>query len=403
MSSTTDYSTYTFEDMFNCLSLGYSINWPYTQVRGSKNEFYTTCPLCGGHNCSLNFSKNLGRCFGSKKVACDKTWNPDTFGAAVTGETNAGFDHQMRSYLKGEILNVKSKKKVSYKKSTKEYKAEEEVILASDEVLNSTYSSLLSLLPITERDNRELTLRGLTQEEILKLRYKSYAFKSQDELTYLAGKLIKGGAIFENVPGFYKRNNEWTLCKNLPVIMIPVVNENKQIVGFQQRKHDEDVNEAKKIKKMGWFSSNGLECGTKRPIALHFATSFVSDLSGNIKPFFKDDTVYFTEGPMKADLIHLIEKVGVIAIPGVNNRKILCSKFDYFRSLGIKKFVDYLDMDYVTNETVKLHLENLKKEIIDAGFEYERKDWNVDIEGSTKKLKGRDDYLMYHNRGIIPR
>ncbi len=398
-----DYSTYTFADMFNALSLVYSINWDYKPVRGSKNEFYTTCPLCGGENCSLNFAKNLGRCFGSKKVACDKSWNPDTFGATITGVSYADFDHIMRAYLKGEAVNTNGNNKVSYRKVTTEYKEDEEINLASDDILNDTYGALLSYLPLTERDNRDLLLRGFKQNEIAKLRYKSYSIKNEDERNRVADNLINKGCQLENVPGFYVEKDNWTMKKNLPVVMIPVINEKQQLVGLQQRKHNEDVNEAKKIKKIGWFSSNGENKGTKRPIILHFACTFVRDLDGTKRPFFKDDTVYFTEGPMKADIIHLLENVGVIAVPGVNNRKIITEKFDYFKSLGIKKFVDYLDMDYVTNKTVKLHLQKLKDEIIAAGFEYERKDWDMNIPNSNKKLKGRDDYLMYHMRNIIPR
>ena len=399
-----DYKTYTFEDVFNTLSLVYSVNWGYTKVRGSKNEYYTTCPECGHDNCSLNFNKGLGRCFGSKKVACDKTWNPATFGAAIVGESTKDFDHVVRSYLNGDSYNKKSKSKVQYKKRNIEVKDEEQCILANDNVLNDTYSSLLSHLSLTERDYRDLKLRGFLDDEIQKLNYKSYAEKTQDACTQLVDKIINDGKKLDNVPGFYKLNGKWTIAKNLPVVMIPVRNEKGLIVGMQQRKHNEDVNEAKKIKKMGWLSSNGANMaeGTKRPVVLHYATTFVNTIYGEKRPFFKNDIVYFTEGPMKADIIHLLEGVGVIAIPGVQNRKLIASNFEYFKSIGVKKFVDYLDMDYVTNKTVADQLEKLKKEILDAGFEYERNDWDVNIPNSQKKLKGRDDFLMYHMRNIIP-
>ena len=103
-------------------------------------------------------------------------------------------------------------------------------------MIHHTLSGLLGLLKLSERHREHLrTVRGLTDEQIDRLGYKS------TPPFYLCGKLanqlIAQGYTVEGVPGFYQKNGKWTV--NFSTItagfLIPVRGIDGMIHGCQIR------------------------------------------------------------------------------------------------------------------------------------------------------------------------
>ena len=166
------------------------------------------------------------------------------------------------------------------------------------------------------------------------------------------------------------------------------------------RLHDEDLDDGDN--KCRYITSSNWNYGTKSVPKCHFACDFYPDFDGERVPYFKDGIVLVTEGVIKADIIHLMTGYSVIALPGVNNRKDLLSKFDFLKLLGVETIVNMFDTDEKTNKQVADHSAKFRTEILNAGFIYKRATWNDVCPESNKLLKGYDDYLMYKHRHIIP-
>ena len=379
---------YNFEDVMNVLNYEYH---NYT-----TEEKQCICPACGGKNCYINFRKNIGKCYGSKSSPCNMSWNPTLFYSYVMGVDTKEAYKQLVEYKEGNLVLGNRKVKPKASKPVTEY--EEVLPIADDLTLHKVYTALKNMLPLTERDLKDLKARGFTEREINYFGYKSYTGRYQLET---ATALQRKGFSLKNIPGFYESKDGWEMKHLKSGFFMFIRNEKNQIVGAQIRKHNEVLR--KDEKKCNWFSSPGEHNGTKRSAICHFATDFYYDLhKDEYVPYFPDGVVYFTEGPLKGDIIHLVEKIPVIALPGTSSYKSFIKLFPLLKESGVKKVINYFDMDYITNANVKKHSDLLEHAIKDFGFEYERPVWETHIPESEKLLKGRDDYDMYHYRHVIP-
>jgi DNA primase (bacterial type) len=93
-----------------------------------------------------------------------------------------------------------------------------------------------------------------------------------------------------------------------------------------------------------------------------------------------------TEGPMKADVIHTLTGLSVLAIPGVNSLTQLKSALEDLKKEGLRKINTAFDMDFSTNCYVQNGFNNLLSLLDEMGFRFGSYVWDP-------RYKGLDDYI----------
>lgn len=331
----------------------------------------------------------------------------------------------------------------------------------SDAELNRVYQALLSELKMTKQHVEQLTgpTRQLTLNQILFRKYKSFPEKPWQVVKSVISRVGEAEDLI-GVPGFYLKegtNNKYMTMKGIKnSLLIPFRNIKNEIVGFQYRvdkvqnkavtkqidnklsayvkqqpnivvvKYDDSVifegempvgewknfihnNKtvgAVKIKKGTryiWLSSASEEGGTGAgPLPVH--VSIPSDQLKNWKTgtVLKKDTVWLTEGPLKADissdLLEIMyrdeemENLGdtFLSIPGVNSWRLI---LPILKEMGVKRVIIAFDMDAVSNPDVKFHLTECMQGLKDENYTIDFSFWN------EKEGKGIDDLLL---KNIIP-
>ena len=240
----------------------------------------------------------------------------------------------------------------------------EENPLTDVDARHATYTALLSRLTLASDHRENLLHRGLSQEDISRLGYKttplvgcgSLAKRLQEEGRYLAG-----------VPGFYKEDSRWSAKFPGRGILIPVRDVKGRIQGLQVR-----LDNAKK-RKFRWVSSAGLPEGCGAKTWVH--------LAGGPRPL-----ALFTEGPMKADIIHALTGQTVMAVPGVNSLAQLGPVLEQLQAQGLEHIMTAFDMDYLTNPHVGEGQRNLAALLEQRGIPYGTYLWDP-------RYKGLDDYI----------
>lgn len=268
------------------------------------------------------------------------------------------------------------------------------------------YRELLSLLSLSEEHKKDLLKRGLTEEQIKAGGYKSLpvlGFCTLAELSLwksvnisdfqLAIKFWKG--IFEknggsNIPGYFVANDDIRLVRRKAGYFVPVKDHLGRISGMQIRYDALPENATEKQKEMyhkySWFSSSEKDTGcTITGIETIHHVGF--DTKSDSTP----ETVYLTEGALKADVASAISGRPFIALIGVNNTSQLRMELDYLKASGTKLIKVAVDMDYRDKPTVRKALDNIMHIISDAGLDSIMLTW-------PDEYKGIDDFLLENRR-----
>ena len=200
--------------------------------------------------------------------------------------------------------------------------------LATVEQISKTFTALLQMLPLTQTHEQKLLERGFTREQIIKNGYKSTpAFG----LKKLAERLVNAGCTVQGVPGFYlDGDGKWTInfhTKNSG-FLVPVRSIDGLILGMQIR-----ADRPYKDRKYIWFSSSGCHMGVTSGSPVHFVGK-----EG-------EETVFVTEGPLKADLAHALSGRSFVAVAGVNLYQNLPPVIGRLKEGGTKLFYEAYDMD----------------------------------------------------------
>lgn len=235
---------------------------------------------------------------------------------------------------------------------------------------NHTYEGLLNLLTLADDHRQNLISRGLTNEEIEMLGYRTSPVIGHSKI---ANDLLMSGHYLSGVPGFYHNdNNAWTFVKSNRGILIPVRDYEGRIQGIQIRL---DSTEKRKFR---WVSSASFNDGSGASVWCHYR-------KGNIH----EDTVIITEGPMKADIINLLSGMSVIGVPGVGSLKHLPALLDKVIANGVKKVKIAYDMDYLYNPNVQEGYSELKRILSGKGVHYTTLVWNPFYKGLDDYIQGR--------------
>jgi Domain of unknown function (DUF3854) len=406
---------------------------------GPWYEYYgTVCPICGHEGmCMIHEDGN--------RVVCCRV--PSDIGWAKNSAL-PGWLH----FLNG--------KKVQFR--LEDIDTTENNPKKSDAELNRAYQALISELKLTKEHLLHLTgpSRQLTVNQILFRKYRSFPEKPWQVAKKVIARLGKPEDLI-GVPGFYLKEGSngkyMTIKGHKNSILIPFRNELNQIVGFQYRvdkvknkvvtkqidnkftahikeqpdyvvvkydghvlfegklpvngdwkniEYNGKVVGAVKVKKgtrYMWLSSAGEEGGTGAgPLPVHI--SIPSDQLRNWKTgtLLQKDTVWITEGPLKADIAsdllpilfkeEEMENLGdtVLSIPGVNSWRII---LPILKKMNVKRVIFAFDMDATENPDVKRHLKESMQELKKLNYTIDFSFWN------PKEGKGLDDLLL---KGIVP-
>lgn len=377
-----------------------------------RAEYETVCPMCGKRSLNINFQKGCFQCW-----SCESSGGLLAFYLFCEGKENLSLKEarkEVMSRLYGTTPSEHEERAKKIQARRNEIKASEvkQCSLRTVEERNLTYSALLDMLSLAEDHHMDLSKkRGLSDFTITLRKYKSFPVSSFEEYPL---KLMEMGLYVDGIPGFYKtEKGVWSLRGFKRGIIIPILNRNGLIQGFQIRKDDSllktfykkdakgnyllDSNKMQivdKEKKYGWLSTKGLSFGTPTNSYIHYAADFVMDHGSLVPKLTPDKGILLTEGPLKGDIF--FEKTGypAICVPGVNCILPLETELKFLKELGFKKVYQAYDMDYLTNKNVAKYLAKSYDIIKNQGFEVVRLQWNP-------KYKGIDDYYLAKERGEV--
>lgn len=242
--------------------------------------------------------------------------------------------------------------------------AVEECPLIDPEARHATYTALLDRLSLASDHLENLRGRGFSDDEIQVRAYKTTPVVG---MTTMAKQLQADGFYLSGVPGFYRKDGQWTLVGESRGILIPVRDLQGRIQGLQIRR------DRVTRRKFRWLSSVGKPDGCKAESWAHMAGTPCK-------------TVLLTEGPLKADVIHTLTGMTVVAVAGVNALIHLRTVLEQLRDCGVQQIMTAFDMDFLSNPHVENGYRNLTQLLEESGFTYGTYLWDP-------AYKGLDDYI----------
>ena len=301
------------------------IHIPYPP-RG-HSSYYISCPNCDrGRNdrhLNINLYKDVFRC-----PKCG--FNGGVF------DLFCCYTHYPREGVRNELLRIlagfEAKPQVFQNPVLYQTQGAEDLPVADIETRHAVYSELLSMLPLAEDHMRNLLQRGLSKRAIFENGYRTTPVIGEKAL---AKRLSSKGYNLAGIPGFYMDNTrQWTFIHNKRGILAPVKDSKGRKQGMQVRRDNVEK------RKYRWVSSKDLPGG-------HGAEGWVH-IAGQ-----PSERVILTEGPLKADVIHYLTGITVIAVPGVNSLNHLEKTLTGLIESGTKRVMTAFDMDFIHKSYVE--------------------------------------------------
>lgn len=198
--------------------------------RASKGNLkLNRCPFCGGKKSYINPDPRVNgfACFSGK---CSKQLTFMALYKELSGQTDARYV-DIVSFLDGHIPEGKA-----YEQVMPKVHEEERAPLAD---CDAVYNRLLELLTLDDDDKASLMKRGLTEEQIEWLGYKSCP--SKERIPKIVETLQFENYCLKGIPGFYKRYGKYSMML-ANGFFIPFRNMDGEIQGLQiRRKGDENI------------------------------------------------------------------------------------------------------------------------------------------------------------------
>lgn len=322
-----------------------------------RSSYYIPCPCCDSKprdkHLNINLRKEVFRC-----PKCGVSGGIFDLYALYTGIPRGDVRKAMTERLGLSEQSYRPQRRVVVKEV-------KESPVADIETRHTTYTALLEKLSLASDHTENLLGRGLKEDEIIQLGYKTTPVVG---MTKIAKELVQEGCELSGVPGFYQTESDtWKFTINRRGILIPVRDDKGRIQGMQIRRDNV------KKRKFRWVSSTELKNGCKAEGWTHLAG-------------LPDETILLTEGPMKADVIHALTGLTVLAVPGVNALTQLEIALKQLREQGLQKIMTAFDMDMATNPHVQKGYRQLLLLLDQMGFQFGTYLWD----GS---FKGLDDYV----------
>ena len=362
--------------------------------RRQPNSIYTDCPICGDKRgkMNVNLEKNVFRCnycgeYGGMIALYAKTYNiggSDAYreicGSLPGGPAKADLSWGGHTGNRPSVCEETAVQKMPSSQNSG---------LAGADEIHKTLSQLLGTLTLSEPHRNNLRNRGLTDNKIEKLGYKSTPRYYQCQS--LTERLINQGCTVQGVPGFYlDGDGRWTVKFHTKTagILIPVRGIDGLIRGAQIRLDvpikDENEDSDKEGAKYIWLSSSNKHMGVTSGSPVHF----VGD------PFAR--TVYVTEGSLKADVAHCLMNRSFAAVAGASNLGQLDPVLSALAHNGTKLIVEAHDMDKYRNEMIGRGASNICAMAQKHNMESRRLTWNPNYKGVDDwqlalKIKKQED------------
>ncbi|MCL2775836.1 MAG: CHC2 zinc finger domain-containing protein [Oscillospiraceae bacterium] len=330
-------------------------------VRRNSASMDVNCPFCGDRRgkMNINFEKNVFRC-----NYCGESGGMLGLYAKYMRISNSDAYREICEILRTPGYSARrTDHTLSFSREKPQQKA-------TPEQIHQTYTALLSMLSLSKQHRENLISRGLANEQIEQYGFRNTPITRIEQYPYM---LIERGCTLCGVPGFYldKTEQKWKMKMNAKCsgIVIPVVTVGGLTSGVQIRL-DTSFNGCKYL----WFSSAsenmGVSCGS--PVG------FVGNMHY--------ETVYVTEGYLKAVIAHCLSDLTFAAVAGANNYRNLADLFAVLKQNGVKEIVEAYDMDKMTNVQVEKGCWRLVELANEYGFKVRRITWD-------SAYKGIDDYL----------
>lgn len=341
--------TYHMTDVISLLGL------PYPPQ--GRSSYYVPCPCCDDSprkkHLNINLKKEVFRC-----PRCGVNGGIFDLYSLYTGIPR----DEVRAALKERLGPVT---RPVQPKKTIEKQMIQECPITDVETRHATYTALLSLLSLATDHKQNLLDRGLTEADIKELGYKTTPVVGTKAI---ARQLQNNGCYLAGVPGFYRNTDDsWGFIHEQRGILIPVRNKDGLIQGLQIRRDNVQK------RKFRWVSSTDKKDGCHAEGWTH--------LAGQPRSL-----IVLTEGPMKADVIHALSGMTVLAVPGVNSLTQLQTTLAQLREEGLQEIKTAFDMDFFTNSHVQNGYNSLLTLLDEMNFRYGTYVWDP-------RYKGLDDYI----------
>ena len=335
--------------------------------RPNGNGTYVDCPLCGDRRgkMRLDYAKDIWRC-----NYCGESGGMLALYAQVHGISKSDAYREICETLgrNGSGPDYKPAERAKVASTVAQSP------LATIQQIHQTFSLLLSMLTLSEKHRQNLQERGLSDEQIDRLGYKStpppYLCRSYTD------RLLRQGCIVQGVPGFYLGDDgKWTVRfgKRTSGMIAPCNGVDGLIRGAQIRLDipikDKDDPPEKEGTKYLWLSSSNKKMGVTSGAPIHF----VGD------PFA--GAVYVTEGIIKSDVSHCLMDRTFAAIAGANNTTQLDMLFALLAQNGTKLIIEAHDMDKYANEHVAGGASKIYLLARSHGMSCRRLTWNPNYKG----------------------
>lgn len=370
----------------------------------SKVEVEIDCPFCHKKRFAINQVKGVGHCWSCDAPGVDSVGLYAAYEGISLAEARAAIKEKLGIDQNNQRINNIPPRVVMRPPS-------EESKMADINHRNKVYQAFFDEITLSEKNKAMLIARGFDPEEIEAIGYRTLPARDEIDFIALCKRLQMAGHNLKGIPGFFQlRNGDWTFVSMTKGILMPQRDKENRIFGLQLRKDDDlrqyDPDTGKLEHKCCWFSSKNCRsgCGAEANESVHFATDFKLK-DGRFIPIL-GDTIILTEGSMKANLIHaLMKNAPVISIPGVNILDPVEGIIPFLKEFEVKTILLCFDMDYKSNEKVQRALEKMENTIKKNGLNFIQKDWvsKVCVDDTTYDLKGLDDYMAFHIKGILPK
>lgn len=347
------------------LNVAYICNISYIP---EGKRFTSTCPFCGAALGHFYLTPKDGRYTNVFRcVKCGEHGNQYKLYAYMKGFLNdTEYNKRACKELMGFDVETDTIKSIKQAKEASNIKLNQ---MATIEIRDKVYRSLIRKLSLSEKHYLNLKHRGLSNNDILRNGYKTLPFDKELK-NKICKELTNYGFVLAGVPGFYTdKNMEWTFwTPKEGGFLVPVINSVGQVQGCQVRK------DALK-KKYTWFSSSYMKNGAQCNGFIHV----------HWNPGHSSKKVVITEGALKATIASILSDTTFIAVPGINAIECLP---EILSELKPEKLYVAYDMDYIQNKYVEKALNKLKWNLRTNGFNAIQSNWNP-------QYKGIDDYMLH--------
>ena len=360
----------------------------------ARNDYLEECPFCGAkRTLHIKEADNTWRC-----NKCGTNGAVLHFFSKLYLNRDLPASHDGRQEVSEKLQEFMGGSSASAFVPAVQKPRAPRIRVAPDKVLDAVYSVILNIanLALSDADKDALMKRGLSEEAIVRNGYRTipkaptirepyldlYKKLGGDrerqaifgDRVYSANNILVGlmigsyvvekGLDPKGVPGFYQFGGQWCFWAN-PGILIPTRNIQGQIVAFQVRQN-------RKPKYMTLHCSS-LPAAVTEPVSrCHFPL-------GNAG-LSQQTPVYFTEGPLKADVAqHLMGKPCIfMAIPGVKTTKDMLKNIPALKRGGVSVLHNALDMDRYTNPNVASGSRELCGALLEQGVSVKQLCWGAE-------------------------